>query len=443
MKAYQDLISLTSEQQRIDFISAVIREHQASAEYRIAEMAEQYYAHRNPTIMNFQKFVYNQFGQSVPDVWSANNKIASNWYYIFTTQAVQYLLGNGVSFKNDDTLDKLGKGFEKTIQDLATNAKNSGVAFAYWNKDHIELFKYTEFAPIYDEETGQLASGILFREYENELQRIVLYEPDGYTEYIKRKGDSIKIYAEKRAYLLDTAQSINSGKIITGTENYSKLPIFQLWNVNKQSDIIGNRETIDAYDLMISGLINNVSDGEFIYWVLKNCGGMDAVDDAKFIEQLKLTRVTHADGDDGASVDAHKVEVEFEASETALNRLRNQLYTDFMALDVDKLSASNVTATQIKAAYEPINQKTDQFEYQVTEFITNLLDFLDIDDTPTYTRSQMSNQAETVDIIVQGASYLSSEYITTKILTLLGDADKAEEVLKQLETEGMQRLGVE
>jgi SPP1 family phage portal protein len=443
MKTYQDLISLTSEQHRIDFISAVIREHQASAEYRIAEMAEQYYAHRNPTIMNFQKFVYNQFGQSVPDVWSANNKIASNWYYIFTTQAVQYLLGNGVSFKNDDTLDKLGKGFEKTIQDLATNAKHSGVAFAYWNKDHIELFKYTEFAPIYDEETGQLASGILFREYENELQRIVLYEPDGYTEYIKRKGDSIKIYAEKRAYLLDTAQSINSGKIITGAENYSRLPIFQLWNTNKQSDIVGNRETIDAYDLMISGLINNVSDGEFIYWVLKNCGGMDAVDDAKFIEQLKLTRVTHADGDDGASVDAHKVEVEFEASETALNRLRNQLYTDFMALDVDKLSASNVTATQIKAAYEPINQKTDQFEYQVTEFITSLLDFLGIDDTPTYTRSQMSNQAETVDIIVQGASYLSSEYVTKKILTLLGDADKAEEVLKQLETEGMQRLGVE
>lgn len=393
--------------------------------------------------MNFQKFIYNQFGQKVPDVWSANNKIASNWYYIFTTQAVQYLLGNGVSFKSDDTLDKLGKDFEKTIQDLATDAKHGGVAFAYWNKDHIESFKYTEFAPIYNEVTGQLASGILFREYENSLQRIVLYEPDGYTEYIKRKGDSIKIYAEKRAYLLDTAESINSGKFITGAENHSRLPIFQLWNINKQSDIVGNRETIDAYDLMISGLINNVSDGEFIYWVLKNCGGMDAVDDAKFIEQLKLTRVTHADGDDGASVDAHKVTVEFEASETALNRLRNQLYTDFMALDVDKLSASNVTATQIKAAYEPINQKTDQFEYQVTEFITNLLEFLDIDDTPTYTRSQMSNQAETVDIIVQGASYLSSEYITTKILTLLGDADKAEEVLKQLETEGMQRLGVE
>lgn len=443
MKTYQDLIGLNTEQERIDFISAVIKEHQSTPEYRIATAAELYYKHQNPTIMNFQKFIYNQFGQSVPDVWSANNKIPSNWYFIFTTQAVQYLLGNGVSFQNDDTISKLGKGFEKTIQDLATDAKNSGVTFAYWNDNHIEAFKYTEFAPLYDEETGKLASGVLFREYENELQRIVLYEPDGYTEYIKRKGDSIKIYAEKRAYILNTARSINSGKFITGAENYSRLPIFQLWNINKQSDIVGNRETIDAYDLMISGLINNVSDGEFIYWVLKNCGGMDAVDDAKFIEQLKLTRVTHADGDDGASVDAHKVDVEFEASETALNRLRNQLYTDFMALDVDKLSASNVTATQIKAAYELINQKTDQFEYQITEFITTLLEFLGIDDTPTYTRSQMSNQAETVDIIVQGASYLSSEYITKKILTLLGDADKAEEVLKQIETEGMQRLGVE
>ena len=443
MKTYQDLIGLNTEQERIDFISAVIKEHQSTSEYRIATAAELYYKHQNPTIMNFQKFIYNQFGQSVPDVWSANNKIPSNWYFIFTTQAVQYLLGNGVSFQNDDTISKLGKGFEKTIQDLATNAKNSGVTFAYWNDNHIEAFKYTEFAPLYDEETGKLASGVLFREYENELQRIVLYEPDGYTEYIKRKGDSIKIYAEKRAYILNTARSINSGKFITGAENYSRLPIFQLWNINKQSDIVGNRETIDAYDLINSGLINNVSDGEFIYWVLKNCGGMDAVDDAKFIEQLKLTRVAHADGDDGASVDAHKVDVEFQATEAALNRLKNQLHTDFMALDVDKLSAANVTATQIKAAYELINQKTDQFEYQITEFITTLLEFLGIDDTPTYTRSQMSNQAETVDIIVQGAPYLSSEYITKKILTLLGDADKAEEVLKQIETEGMQRLGVE
>ena len=213
-----------------------------------------------------------------------------------------------------------------------------------------------------------------------------------------------------------------------------------LWNINRQSDLVGNRGTIDAYDLMVSGLINNVSDGEFIYWILKNCGGMSELDDAKFIEQLKFTRVAHANGDDdGASVEAHNVSVEFEATAEALDRLTNQLYTDFMALKVQDVSAGSVTATQIQAAYEPINQKTDQFEYQVTEFINGILALAGIEDEPTYTRSQMSNQSETLEMVLQAAEYLDDEYVTTKILTLLGDADKAQEVLKRKDAEAAER----
>ena len=190
---------------------------------------------------------------------------------------------------------------------------------------------------------------------------------------------------------------------------------------------------------MVSGLINNVSDGEFIYWILKNCGGMNEADDAKFIEQLKLTRVAHADGDDGASVEAHNVNVEFQATAEALDRLTNQLYVDFMALKVQDVSAGSVTATQIQAAYEPINQKTDQFEYQVTEFINGILALAGIDDEPTYTRSQMSNQSEMLEMVLQAAEYLDDEYVTTKILTLLGDADKAQEVLKRKDAEAADR----
>ena len=217
-------------------------------------------------------------------------------------------------------------------------------------------------------------------------------------------------------------------------------PIVPLWNINRQSDLVGNRGTIDAYDLMVSGLINNVSDGEFIYWILKNCGGMDSTDDARFIEQLKLTHVAHANGDDdGASVDAHNVTVEFEATAEALDRLTEQLYADFMALKVQDLSAGNKTATEITAAYEPINQKTDQFEYQVTEFINGILALAGIEDEPTYTRSQMSNQSETLEMVLQAAEYLDDEYVTTKILTLLGDSDKAQEVLKRKDAEAADR----
>lgn len=442
MKTYQDILEIgENELDRMEFVLDAIREHKGSELYKTAYDAELYYKHQNPTIMRFQKFVYNQFGQKVPDIWSPNNKIASNWYNYFTTQAVSYLLGNGVTFgKKEQTKNKLGKQFDKRVQDIATHAKNGGVGFGFWNLDHIEAFSLTEFVPLYDEEDGGLKAGIRFWQIDDQKPlRSTLYELDGYTDYIKRKDEDVTILHGKRAYKQIIRKSEVEGETILDGENYPGFPIVPMWNINRQSDIVGNRGTLDAYDLIISGLINNVSDGEFIYWILKNCGGMDSVDDARFIEQLKLTRVAHADGDDGASVESHNVNVEFQATAEALDRLTAQLYTDFMALKVQDVSAGSVTATQIQAAYEPINQKTDQFEYQVTEFINGILALAGIEDEPTYTRSQMSNQSETLEMVLQAAEYLDDEYVTTKILTLLGDADKAQEVLKRKDAEAADR----
>ena len=425
----------------MEFVLDAIREHKGSELYKTAYDAELYYKHQNPTIMRFQKWIYNMYGQKVPDIWSPNNKIASNWYNYFTTQAVSYLLGNGVTFKSEANKKKLGKDFDKKVQDVAIHAKNGGVSFGFWNLDHLECFDLTEFVPIYDEDDGGLKAGIRFWQIDDSKPlRATLYELDGYTDYIKRKDEDVAILHDKRAYTQIVKKNDIEGETILDGAPPAGFPIVPLWNINRQSDIVGNRGTIDAYDLMVSGLINNVSDGEFIYWILKNCGGMSELDDAKFIEQLKLTHVAHANGDDdGASVEAHNVTVEFEATAEALDRLTAQLYVDFMALKVQDVSAGSVTATQIQAAYEPINQKTDQFEYQVTEFINGILALAGIDDEPTYTRSQMSNQSETLEIVLQAAEYLDDEYVTTKILTLLGDADKAREVLKRKDAEAADR----
>ena len=436
----EEILKSNSEKEKMEFVLKAIKEHKGTTDYQIAKDAELYYKHQNPTIMKFQKWIYNQMGQKVPDIWSPNNKIASNWYNYFTTQSVSYLLGNGVTFKKESNKDKLGKDFDKKVQDVATHAKNGGVAFGFWNLDHLECFDLTEFVPIYDEDDGGLKAGIRFWQIDDSKPlRATLYEMDGYTDYIKRKDEDVSVLKEKRAYTQIVRKNDIEGETILDGAPPAGFPIVPLWNINRQSDLVGNRGTIDAYDLMVSGLINNVSDGEFIYWILKNCGGMDSVDDARFIEQLKLTRVAHADGDDGASVEAHNVNVEFQATAEALDRLTNQLYTDFMALKVQDVSAGSVTATQIQAAYEPINQKTDQFEYQVTEFINGILALAGIEDEPTYTRSQMSNQSETLEMVLQAAEYLDDEYITNKILTLLGDADKAQEVLKRKDAEAADR----
>ena len=104
------------------------------------------------------------------------------------------------------------------------------------------------------------------------------------------------------------------------------------------------------------------------------------------------------------------------------------------------IAAGSVTATQIQAAYEPITQKTDLFENQVTLFIMRLLRLIGIDDKPTYTRSKMVNVESDINTILTAAPYLTDEYVTEKILTLLGDADMIDTVLQQKAREQANRF---
>ena len=189
---------------------------------------------------------------------------------------------------------------------------------------------------------------------------------------------------------------------------------------------------------MASALVNNIDDANLIYWIIRNAGGMDDIDDQKFVQRLKTIHVAHLEGDE--EVDEHQIDVPFQASEVALSRLRSQLFDDFMALDVKEIASGAATATQIKAAYEPLNSKADMFEYQVTQFIDGILALVGIDDEPTYTRSLIVNQQETIQTLVQASEYLSADYITKKILEVLGDTDMADDVINQRLLEDVSRF---
>lgn len=438
---YNDLLEIgENERDRMEFVLSAIHEHKGSDFFKDAEVGERYYR-QDTDILRYVKTVTNHLGQKVPDIWSANNKIATNFYNYFTTQKVSYLLGNGVTFKNEDTKKKLGKDFDKRVQDCATASCNGAAGFGFFNLDHVEVFKATEFVPLWDEDDGGLKAGIRFWQIDDSKPlRATLYELDGYTDYIKRKNDDMAALHNKRPYKQIIRKSEVDGETILDGENYQGFPIVPLWNINRQTDLKGKKGNIDAYELILSGLVNTADEGEMTYWVLKGLGALDNdMSLVQFKEHMKLIGVANIGDDENADATPHTVEPPFAASAEALNRLEKQLYKDFMALKVEDISSGSVTATQIQAAYEPINQKTDQFEYQVTEFINGILALAGIEDEPTYTRSQMSNQSETLEMVLQAAEYLDDEYVTTKILTLLGDADKAQEVLKRKDAEAADR----
>lgn len=443
MKTYQDLLDVgDDEKKRMDFILSAINDHKRGEAYRTCVDAELYYDGENPTIANYEKILYDLQGRAHRDMYTANHKIKSQFFAFAVDQETSYLLGNGVTFRDEGTKKRLGADFDQSVQDIGQYALVGGVAFGFWNLDHIDVFKLTEFVPLYDEETAGLRAGVRFWQVDADRPlRATLYEMDGYTEYIRRKGEEMTVFHPKRSYIQVVGQSEADGSEILAGRNYPGFPIVPLRNGRKgRSELAGRRNTIDALDLVCSNMVNNVDEGNLIYWVLSNCGGMDDLDDAKFVERLKTLHVAHADGDAGAKAEAHTIEAPFQGTAATIDMLTKKLYEDFQCFDSSAVSAGSQTATAIKASYVPMDLKADKFEAQVTRFIGGILALAGIDDVPAYTRNQIINKSEETQTVLLGAPYYDDEYITKKLLTILGDVDQYDEMMKRRDAEGLERL---
>lgn len=419
------------EEKKIDFILQVIAEHKGSSAYKEAIAAEKYYDGENPTINNYEKIIYDMQGKAHVDMWTANHKIASSFFTFVIDQEVSYLLGNGVRFSNDKTKEKLGRDFDQDVMDALEYARTCGAAYALWDIDHINVFKFKEFAPVLGEENGSIMLGVRYWQLSPDKPlRVTLYEMDGYTEYIRPLGEKMKIKQKKRPYKIRRL-SANDGTEITDGENYPGFPIVPLYaNKAHRSFLVGKRNTVDALDLVTSNMVNNVDEGNLIYWVLTNCGGMDDIDDAKFIERLKTLHVAHADGEAGAGAEAHTVEAPFEGTKVTIDVLIDRLYDDFQAFDAKSLSARDMSATAIEAAYTRLDLKCDNIERQLTRFINGILELAGIDDAPTYERNPLINKTEATQNLLLQAAYLNEDYITKKLLAINGDLDQYDTVVK-------------
>ena len=444
MRTYQDLAAISeNEGKRERFVFDVIEEHKNSAAYKTASIAEKYYAKKNVTIMAFQKMLYNMHGQQVPDMWSANYKLRTHFFRRFITQQVQYVLSNGVTFQKKDTKDKLGKKFDTQMQRAAKKAMVDHVSFLFWNLDHVEVFCFADtptdpgFAPIYDADTGALRAGVRYWHPGEKKTRATLYEEDGYTEYIK-ENDKISVVVEKRSYKKTIISSKADGVSGELDENYSAFPIVPLYaNDLHESELEGHRESIDCYDYIKSGMANDIDDTSGFYWVLKNSGGMDDVDLAKFRERMHTVKVATMD-DDSASAEAHTLDVPVEAREKMLELLKTDLYADFQIVNVEALSASAKTATEIRAAYQPMDDKCGDFEYFLIDAIQNILSLAGIDDEPSFKWNRIANQTEETNMIMTAATVLGDE-LTIKKLPFL-TPEEVEDRLRDMGNQAMNRF---
>lgn len=437
MLTYQDLVNVgENESNRMDFVMNIIHQHKVSDDYKIGAIAEEYYKKRNITLVKFQKMLTTLTGGRVVDKWSPNHKVVSGFFKRFVTQQNQYSLGNGISWgENPFADDKQKARFDSEVKKAGLYALVGGVSFGFWNLDHLDVFKITEFAPLYDEENGALRAGVRFWQIDADKPlRATLYEEDGYTEYRWKDGKG-EILQDKRKYIITVSQSDIDGTEIIDGENYPTFPIVPLWgNPEKQSELVGIREGIDVYDFIKNGFANDL-DGAQLYWIIKGAGGMDDPDLVQFLDRLRL--VGAASPAEGQSVEAVTLDLPYDARDNLLTRLENDLYRDYMSLNLADIKSGSVVTAQIKAAYKPMDLKADDYEYMLGDFLDHILTLAGIDATPTFTRSMLVNTTEEITAVLSASTMLPKDYVVQKIVTLLGDGDRAQEIAEQAEADGL------
>jgi hypothetical protein len=277
-----------------------------------------------------------------------------------------------------------------------------------------------------------LRAGIYWTQIDDKKPLTVyFYEQDGYTIYVQEYGEEMKIAQDKKQYVVDYLENEAEGQYYTQNSSSSYLPVYPLYNLTGKSNIIGSLEILIALDLMASQLVNNVSQSELVYWVLKNYGGMDNIADANFIVNLIKSHIIHVD-DDG-SAEPHQIDVPFEANDAAYARLKAMLFENLRGVNHEIMDAGNLTATAINSAYSRLRNFSGLIESNVFEFIRGLLRIagLDENETVTFEYNETINTTEAINNTIASAPWLGDTATTERLALLNGLGDKIDQIMDE------------
>lgn len=392
----------------------------------------------------------------------SGNRVSSNFLFRFVVQQNQMLLGNGVTLANDDLKKKLGRGFDTRLQETGENALLQGVAWGYWNYDHVESIEsakdeYSGFVALCDEMTSQPKVGIQFWQIASDKPMGVrLFEMDGvtilrYKSSVQEDGSyESEIVQPKRAYKVKTMKDGNGEQVIDQS-NYPVLPVVPLYaNKEKRSEFTPNiKSKIDMYDRIMSDFGDNLERANDVYWVLNNFGGTadEIVEMIDTMNKIKaVVNQSNAVGG-GATAEPRTIEVPYVARSTALDLLRKALYQDYMALDMDEIRGGSLTNVAIQTATANLNLKVDRYEWKCFDFVQNFLILIGAPDEEleriSFNRRNVNNDSETIDNIYKAREDVTLDWALkhnpmvnpdeVDEIMKLKEAEKAEEEKKQQE----------
>lgn len=430
MLTFQDFLAAEN---REDFLLQAIAEHENSKKYKIGQLAAEFYAGNDPILEKVKKIIYDLNGMAHKDYFSADSKLKTSYYQIFAMQTVSYSFGNGVAFDNEEIKKKLGSSFDADINDWATYAVNDGEAYAYVTENKITPMSIGSdktkpiFVPLVDVETGAVKAGFKYWRLDDDKPlRITLYEPQGYTEYEQPYGEKLSAISDLKAYK-GTVTKFEAFDDIVNAETVEGIPIVKLSFFNGQSYIANKVNMLTEYNALLSKLSSNSRENDLVYWIIKNCGGMDEIDDNAFLMKIIQSHVAHLD--EGQEAEPKQLVAPHEGILAALETLRKQLFYDFAAIDFERMSGGNITTYEIKQAYANKDLYADRFEMNFARAMEQVLKLMGYEgETYRLTRSRLIDVNGESQVILSEAPYFGEEVTTKRLCETHGMIDSFEEI---------------
>ena len=428
MKTYNDYLSAPVKEK---FIYDAIQEYKLSKLYCRAIVAQAYYERDNEAIIARTTFL-EQYG--VKNSKIKFFKLRNGFLKKTVDQEVQYLLGNGVTLE-DEIKERLGEKFDRALQEAGWYAKIAGVSYGFWNVDRLIIFKATEYFQLLDEQSGDIMMGIRFWQLDEKKPLYVeVYEQDGFTCYRSEDEGMLNILRSKTAYKTKVRMFTDSEDVID-TDNYPCIPVFPLYANNTRTSVLndGLKEDIDAYDFLISDIVDGALQLDGIYWIIRNYLGND---ERQLLAEIQAYKIARNDGDSDASAEANVLETPYKAKETALYLLEKKMYKETMTLNTEELSGGNLTNVAIKVAMTDFDLKVDQFEYYCIDFVQNIVELLGYEDVePMFKRRTLVNDTETLQSIYTMREDIDHE--TALMLNPMIPDSELEEIMDRFEAEDL------
>lgn len=360
----------------------------------------------------------------------ADNRIPHNFHQLITDEEVDYLLSYapivdiGEEEANKAIAVALGDNFLKTCRALDVEACNSGCAWLhYW----VDVAKRSlAYASVPSDQIIPIMADSL----EHKMDKLIRYYGVTLTEGITKKSytrvelwDNTKceyflLPGDLSSVTLLPSQTKDEGTL---EHKFGRIPFIAFPNNNRYQGCLNKyKGQIDAYDIVVSGYVNDVMDIQQVIYILENYGGTNL---NEFIDDLKRYKTVSVgdDGIDGSNGDLRTltIDIPVEARNSLIETLKKEIYTSGQALSRDVTSVGNASGQTLKFFYRDLDLKVGDKEVEFTagfrELIRVMCEYNSIAITApimiTFTRNRISNDEETAQICKDSVGVIPQKLI--------------------------------